>query len=50
MIGLRFLRASMMMPSPATRERFGTSAVQRDIIVISSARTISLNARRHLCG
>ncbi len=34
MIGRPDSRASMMMPSPATRERFGTSAVERDVVAL----------------
>ncbi len=34
----------MIMPRPATRERFGTSAVSATLQLSSSARTISLNA------
>ena len=33
-IGRPDSRASMMMPSPATRERFGTSAVGRDVVTL----------------
>ena len=44
MIGRPDSRASMMMPRPATRARFGTSAVVATFQLSSSACTISLNA------
>ena len=44
MIGRPLSRASMMMPSPAFRARFGTSAVSAMLYCCSSVVTISRNA------
>ena len=44
MIGRPDSRASMMMPRPATRDLFGTSAVSAMLEPSSSTRSISLNA------
>jgi hypothetical protein len=44
MIGRPDSRASMMMPSPTTRARFGTSAVVATFHFSSSACSISRNA------